>query len=73
MYKRQTPEACGIIVAGSIGNEAFILADLTTQGQAPNEWAKVIADAYNQFEANLILAEANQGGEMVRTLSLIHI
>ena len=61
-------DACGIIVAGSIGNEAFVLADLTTQGLAPNEWAKVIADAYNQFEANLILAEANQGGEMVRTI-----
>ncbi len=28
----------------------------------------MVADAYQHFNANVIIAEANQGGEMVRTV-----
>lgn len=63
-------DACGIIVAGAYdnGHKASILADLTTQGQNPTEWAKIIAAAYENFGADCIIAEANQGGEMVREI-----
>lgn len=62
-------DACGIIVAGSWFENGIkkcaILADLTTKGQKPDAWAKKIANAYDEFEADYILAEANQGGEML--------
>jgi phage terminase large subunit-like protein len=68
-------DTCGIIVAGAGGEgadrRAIILADMSVQGATPTEWSRVAARAYEQFRANLIVAEANQGGEMVRaTLAL---
>jgi phage terminase large subunit-like protein len=68
-------DTCGIIVAGAGGEghnrKAVILADYSVQGALPQDWAAAAARAYHQFNANLIIAEANQGGEMVRsTLAL---
>ncbi len=63
---------CGIIVAAAAGEghqrRAIVLADLSRQGLQPAEWAAVVAEAYQHFNANVIIAEANQGGEMVRTV-----
>lgn len=65
-------DTCGIIVAAAVGaghqRRAMILADLSRQGLQPPEWAAVVAEAYQHFKANVIVAEANQGGEMVRTV-----
>lgn len=62
-------DACGIIVAGCYQDDgiakAAVLADLTTQGQKPEAWANVIASAFEQFDADSIIAESNQGGEML--------
>ncbi len=68
-------DTCGIIVAGAGGEgrdrKAVILADCSVQGASPQGWSDVAARAYEHFKANLIVAEANQGGEMVRsTLAL---
>lgn len=64
-------DTCGIIVAGAGGEgrarKAVILADFSVQGALPQDWSAVAARAYNQFRANLLVAEANQGGEMVRS------
>jgi len=54
----------GIIVAGKNGDHGYVLADETIQG-SPLVWAKKVVDAYHTFEADLIVAEKNQGGEMV--------
>ncbi len=63
---------CGIIVAAAAGEghnrRAIVLADLSRQGLQPSDWAAVVAEAYQHFKANMIIAEANQGGEMVRTV-----
>ena len=63
---------CGIIVAAAAGvghqRRAIVLADLSQQGLQPAEWAAVVAEAYQHFHANMIIAEANQGGEMVRSV-----
>ncbi|MFP3944547.1 MAG: DNA-packaging protein [Alphaproteobacteria bacterium] len=65
------PEAdeCGIIVAGrDFGDRGYVLADRSVQGQSPLGWARIVVSAYRSFEADRIVAEANQGGEMVRTV-----
>ena len=54
----------GIIVAGRYKNEGYILADKTMQG-GPNAWAKVAVKAYDEYKADRIIAEKNNGGEMV--------
>lgn len=61
-----TGDACGIVVAGRLGDRAFVLADLTVSGMTPNGWAIEAVKAAEAFHADVIVAEANQGGEMVR-------
>jgi hypothetical protein len=58
-------DAAGIIVAGSSGEQVYIVEDCTISG-SPLVWAQAAVDAYHRHQANLIIAEQNQGGEMVR-------
>ncbi len=55
----------GIIVVG-LGEDGYgyILDDVSVQG-TPDEWARKAVFAFDQWKANLIVAEDNQGGEMV--------
>lgn len=56
---------CGIIVAGVCGNEAYVLDDLTLQA-SPRVWAEQAVKAYHDWHADRLVAEVNQGGEMVK-------
>lgn len=60
--------ACGIVVAGRIGKVAYVLADRSVQGLSPAGWAGRVAAAAREFGAHAIIAESNQGGEMVRSV-----
>lgn len=56
----------GIIVAGVDGsNICYVLEDWTLRG-TPDQWARKAVAAYRKHEADCIVAEANQGGEMVQ-------
>ncbi len=59
-----TGDEAGIIVAGRAGKQFYVLADMTLQG-SPLAWATAAVTAYHLHKANHIVAEANQGGEMV--------
>jgi len=59
-----TGDEAGIIVCGKRGQEGYILADKSIQG-SPLVWAKEVVKAYHNYQADLIVAEKNQGGEMV--------
>ena len=62
-------DECGIVVAGrSEDNRAYVLADRSMGGLTPLGWSSRVAETFEAFEADMIVAEANQGGEMVRTL-----
>lgn len=55
----------GIIVAGvSENGAAYILEDWSTRG-SPDEWSRKAVAAYRKWDADCIVAECNQGGEMV--------
>jgi len=55
----------GIIVAAR-GNDGhgYVLGDYTTH-DTPNQWGKAVITAYNRHEANIVIGETNNGGEMV--------
>ena len=61
-------DACGIVVAGRADGRGFVLADRSARGLSPLGWAEAAARAARDFSADAIIAEANQGGEMVRSL-----
>ena len=55
----------GIIVVGQTFDKHYwVLADETIRG-APPEWARKVVEVYDAFEADVIVAERNNGGEMV--------
>ena len=59
-------DACGIVVAGlGIDGRSYVLADRTIQGRTPDVWAKAAVAAYNDFSADALVAEVNQGGDLV--------
>jgi len=59
-----TGDDAGIVVAGKYNNEGYILADETLQG-SPLKWAQTAVAAYHKYQADRIIAEKNNGGEMV--------
>ncbi len=62
-------DECGIIVA-ALGHDgiARVLADCSTSGAAPATWAQRVADAAREWNADRVVAEANQGGDMVASV-----
>lgn len=48
-------------------NRGYILADKSLRG-APDEWARKAVALYREFNADRIVAEKNQGGEMVEAV-----
>ncbi|MDP2260828.1 MAG: terminase family protein [Caulobacter sp.] len=61
-------DACGIVAAGRLGDRAFVLADETVQGLTPRAWALRAVDLAREVGACAIVAEGNQGGDMVRSV-----
>jgi PBSX family phage terminase large subunit len=61
-------DECGIVVCSIDDNgNGIVEADRTPTGSVrPKEWAKAVIKAYHDYDANYIVAESNQGGEMVR-------
>lgn len=60
-------DEAGIITAGRKGEDYYTLADDSLQG-SPDAWARAVVTAYHRHKANLIVAEKNNGGEMVEAV-----
>ena len=62
----KSSDACGIVAAG-IDADGFghVLADESLTMAKPHEWARKAISLYHRLEADAIVAEVNQGGEMV--------
>lgn len=64
-----TGDECGIVAAGiDRAGAVYVLEDATVQG-GPERWARATATLYHKLKADAVIAEANNGGEMV-TLTL---
>lgn len=55
----------GLVVAGKIGKEAYVLADHSGR-MTPQEWAKQAMRDYVTFQADAIVVEVNFGADMVK-------
>ena len=59
-------DAIGIVVAGlGIDGNGYLLEDLTCKA-GPKVWGNLAVTAYDRHRADVIVAETNYGGEMVR-------
>ena len=57
-------DACGIVAAGRKGEEAYVLADASLARATPRAWAEAALALYRRLEADTLVVEVNQGGEM---------
>jgi len=58
-------DACGIVAAGlDDGGSAYVLEDASASGLKPPEWAAKAVALYRRLEADALVVETNQGGDM---------
>lgn len=64
-----TGDACGIIAAGLCANgQGWVLADESVSGRSPEGWAGAVAAAAARWRADRVVAEKNNGGDMVESV-----
>lgn len=64
-----TGDACGIVAVGLCAEgKGWILADESVAGQSPEGWARAVAAAAARWQADRVIAEKNNGGEMVESV-----
>jgi phage terminase large subunit-like protein len=59
-------DACGILVCGLTGDgRGVVLADASCRGERPDGWARKVVAAADSWGAERVVAEGNNGGDMV--------
>jgi phage terminase large subunit-like protein len=62
-------DACGTVIAGlGPDGRAYVIDDRTLQGREPIVWARAAVAAYHDTMADRVVAEVNQGGDLVVTI-----
>jgi phage terminase large subunit-like protein len=62
-------DACGIVACGlGADGKAYVLADASVQGLSPEGWARAVAACAKAHEADLVVAECNNGGDLVQSV-----
>ena len=62
-------DACGIVAAGlAADGTIYVLADASRRGAKPHEWARAAVALHERLEGDRIVAEVNQGGDMVEAV-----
>jgi phage terminase large subunit-like protein len=62
-------DACGIVVCGEDRDaRLLVLADCSVKGLRPEGWARAVAAAAEAWEADRVIAEKNNGGDMVESV-----
>lgn len=61
-------DACGIVAVG-LGRDgcAYVIEDASVSGASPDGWARAVAACAARHGADRVVAEKNQGGDMVET------
>jgi phage terminase large subunit-like protein len=62
-------DACGIVAVG-LGRDdhGYVLEDASVRGASPEGWARAVAACAARHRAERVVAEKNQGGEMVASV-----
>jgi phage terminase large subunit-like protein len=62
-------DACGIVAVGLGGDGvAYVIGDHSMAGLSPEGWARRVAEAYAVHQADRVIAENNNGGDMVESV-----
>jgi phage terminase large subunit-like protein len=68
-----TGDACGIVACGiDRAGHGHVIEDASVAGASPERWARAVCACAARWGADRVIAEANNGGEMVRSTLLAH-
>lgn len=60
---------CGIVVAAiADDHKAYVLEDASVSAERPEQWARAVVMSADRWQADRVVAEVNQGGEMVMAM-----
>ncbi len=71
---KSTSDACGIIVCGVVVDSQssdrclYVIEDATVSAASPQVWAQAAIDALERNNGDRMIAEVNQGGDMVEAV-----
>ncbi len=71
---KDSSDECGIVVVGAVTQgpvqdwRAYVLDDASVSGASPTVWAKAALKAMQDWGADRLVAEVNQGGDLVETV-----
>ena len=63
--KGEDSDETGIVVAGKAENGHFYVLDDVSGHYTPDEWSRLAVRIFREYEADRIIAEVNNGGDMV--------
>lgn len=63
-----TSDMTGIVVCGKGEDGHYYILEDATMLAKPNDWAMKAIELYHKYKANYIIAETNNGGDMVESL-----
>lgn len=63
----QKSDETGIILAGRSGSSAYVLKDISGR-YTPSQWTKIVIDTYKTYKVDKVVAEVNQGGDLVEQM-----
>jgi phage terminase large subunit-like protein len=62
-------DACGVVVCGlGVDDVVYVLADYSRAGLRPEGWARLVCKVAARLGADRVVAEKNQGGDMVASV-----
>jgi predicted phage terminase large subunit-like protein len=65
---QQKSDETGIIVAGlGMDRNIYVIDDVSIRAHT-SEWAKIVKHSYNKYHANVVVAETNNGGDLVESV-----
>jgi phage terminase large subunit-like protein len=66
---KREADACGLVAAGlGEDGQVYVLEDASEGGLSPQGWAAKAIALWRRLEADALVAEVNQGGDMVRAV-----
>lgn len=66
---KSTSDACGIVVAGKAEDgRAYVLEDRSLAAVSPARWAAMTLQLYQRHDADQVVIETNQGGDMAESV-----
>lgn len=66
---RTSSDACGIVAAArGTDGRGYVLEDATRPASTPLAWAQAAVVLYHKWQADCVIAEVNQGGDLVESV-----